>query len=204
MPPMPAPPQVGLFTRYVLENPYPATVILLAFAIIMGWTALRDGRLDRLKAAVIPGLAGIAVLAAGLLITTAGEHGKTVIREFVEAVVEEDIVGASEMLSDDATMALGSPTSPSFDLDYILDRLDSVISRYEIASNRITKLRGYGIESGRAEVHLACVTEVADGWAPTPSRWVLEVERQEDGTWKVDRITCISINNQIPNTNWLR
>ena len=203
MPSMPDPPHVGLFTRYVLENPYPAAGLLLALAIVMGWTALRDGRLDRLKAAVIPGLIGIAVPAAGLLVTTAGEHGKMITRQFVEAVVEEDVVRASEMFSDDATMALGSPTSPSFDLDYILDQLDSVISRYEITSNRITKLRGYGTESGRAEVHLACVTEVADGWAPTPSRWVLEVERQEDGAWKIDRITCISINNQIPNMKWL-
>ena len=196
MPSMPAPPQVGLFTRYVLENPYPATAILLALAIVMGWTALRDGRLDRLKAAVIPALIGAAVLAAGLLVTTAGEHGEILTRQFVDAAVEEDIVGASEMLSDDATMAVGSPTNPSFDLDYILDQLDYLVGRYEIASNRITKLHGYGTESGRAEVHLACWTEVADGWGPTPSQWVIEVERQEDGTWKVDRITWISIGNQ--------
>ena len=38
----PDPPPVGLFTKWVLENPYPLGAILLAMAIVMAWTALRS------------------------------------------------------------------------------------------------------------------------------------------------------------------
>ncbi|UCD73938.1 MAG: hypothetical protein JSV91_09080 [Phycisphaerales bacterium] len=204
MPPMPDPPHVGLFTKYVLENPYPPAALLAALAVVMAWAALRDGRLGRLKAAGIPALIAVAALAAGILVTTAGERGEMLARQFVDAVVAEDVVAASDMLSDNATLAVGAPTNPSFNLEYIQEQLDDLIDRYEITSNRITSLRGYGTSSQRAEVHLACRTEVADGWSPTPSRWVLEVERQEDGSWKIARITWISIGSRGANMQWLR
>ena len=39
---MPQPPQVGLITRYVLENPYPLALVLLALAGGLAWTAVRN------------------------------------------------------------------------------------------------------------------------------------------------------------------
>jgi hypothetical protein len=45
-------------------------------------------------------------------------------------------------------------------------------------------------------VHLACRTTV-NGF-PNASKWVLRVERQPDGSWKVTRLTCVSINEQTP------
>ena len=50
---MPEPPRVSLFTQYVLENPYPLGVLLVALAAGFGWTALRSDRPQRLRTAGI-------------------------------------------------------------------------------------------------------------------------------------------------------
>lgn len=204
MPQMPDPPQTSVFTRWILENPWPVAILLAALAIVMAWTALRDGRMARLKIAIAPAVASLLVMAAGIFITTAGERGEAVVEDFVEAVVNEDVLGAPAMLSDDATMALGKTTNPGFDAEYVKRQLDQLMVRYDITSNRITRLRGYGLSADRAEVHLGCRTEVNEGWGPTPSQWVIEVKRQDDGQWKISRVTNISVGVQSGNAQWLR
>ncbi|MDY7108765.1 MAG: hypothetical protein SYC29_09020, partial [Planctomycetota bacterium] len=89
---MPQPPNVGLLTRYVLENPYPLGAGLLVIALVVGWLGLRDGRSDRMIIAVASVLLAAGVIAAGLLVVTSGEHGRRVTRDLVEAAVTEDLV----------------------------------------------------------------------------------------------------------------
>jgi hypothetical protein len=100
-------------------------------------------------------------------------------------------------------MAIGSPTNAGFELAYIQSQLVRLDQTYTITSNRITRLDGFKENADRATVHLACRTEVEGGWGPTPSQWVLDVRRQEDDSWKIERITCISIAGRQPGSNWL-
>jgi hypothetical protein len=59
-------------------------------------------------------------------------------------------------------------------------------------------LRAYTETSGRATVHLACYTTLERGFGPAPTQWVLRVERQDDGTWK---IAWISFAGRSPGSN---
>jgi hypothetical protein len=195
---MPQPPDVGLFTRYVLENPYALGIGLLVVALIVGWLGLRDGRRDRMVAALVSLLLAAGVLIAGLTIVTSGEHGRRVTRSLVEAVTAKDLVAADNLIADDAQLQLGATTNISHDRDVIIDGLSRFADRYTIQDNRITMLDGYSESRQAATVHLACWTEATGYGFYTPSQWVLRIERQDDGVWKVARITCISINSEPP------
>jgi hypothetical protein len=196
----PDPPQAGLWTRYVLENPWPVSIVLLAAGLIAAWLGLRDGRRDRIQLAAAA--AGLAILIAsiGSLVTTSGEHGRHITRRLVEAVIAGDHPVALALFAPDASLAFGSMTNPGIGLEAIADRLERLARRHTIASNRITRLRGYPRSAGEAEVHLACWTDAGMGY--TPSQWVVHVARQPDGSWRVRRITCLSINGQAPSLDF--
>ena len=104
---MPDPPPVGLFTRYVLENPYPLGFALLALAAVLGWTVLRGGRRERLVTAGILAVIGGGLLVVGAVVVTSGEHARRVVLDVVDAAVAGDVGTAGSLFADDATLALG-------------------------------------------------------------------------------------------------
>jgi ketosteroid isomerase-like protein len=193
---MPQPPSVDIFTRYVLENPWPLGIGLLLVAAWLAWSGFREGLKSRQQYAAVFGLFGIAVLVIGHYVVTSGEHAKALTRSLVDAVVSHDSVGALSMFTNDAVFTVGSPNNPGYGIDMIRDLLDRVAPRYPIESNTITMLRGYPEDSDLATVHLACLSTVS-GY-PSVSQWVLQVRRQHDGSWKITRLTCVSINDRPP------
>jgi len=199
---MPEPPDVGLFTKWFLENPYPVGGGLVLVAVVLGYAALREGRADRIRVAAVAGLLGILVIALGFFVVTPGEHGKRLTRAFVNAVVDNDLVAADGLLADDARLHLASPTNPGYDVATLLDKLDGLTRRYQITDNTITHLRGYGLDGDRAEVHLACWTETSGFGGYTPSQWVLRVRREPDGSWTITDLTCITVSGKPPRLSW--
>ncbi len=200
---MPEPPAVGWVTRFLFENPYPVGVTLLLVAAAMAWRGMREGRANVLKAAIVVAPLGGAVLLTGALVTTSGEHAKRVTRDLVDAAVASNVSAAMKCLASDATLSFGSPKNPSFDVNSIQQRLQRVLPRYQIKSNRITMLKGYSESWDAAVVHLVCWTEVEQGFGPMISSWVLRVEHQPDGWWEVTHLTCVSINNRTPTPNMM-
>jgi ketosteroid isomerase-like protein len=184
---MPTPPDVGVLTRFVLENPWPLAGLLLVVAVVLAWTGLREGATGRLKAALVPALAGAAALAAGTLVTTSGERATAVVRGFVTAVEETDLVAAANAIAEDGSIGVASVNNPGFGKDYIITRLDRLGGRFAITSNRITQLDAYTISPDEAEVHLGVRTETDRGMGPALTRWVIRVRRQDDGEWRIQR-----------------
>src|SRR5678815_193441 len=123
---MPQAPSVSIFTRYVLENPWPLGLGLLLIAAWLAWSGFREGLKSRQQYAAIAGVFGIAVLVIGHFVVTSGEHAKALTRSLVEAVVRNDSVAALAMFSNDATFTVGSPNNPGFGIDAIRDLLDRV------------------------------------------------------------------------------
>lgn len=193
---MPDPPNGSLITVYVLENPYPVGVICLALAVMMGWSGLYRGRLKWLPIAVLLGLTGLGVLVTGWLVRTAGEHSRRLTQSFVDEVVAADVRRATALLAADATLAFDSPRNPGYDLKVIKDYLEKLALEKLIDSNRVTHLRGYTKSGDIGECHLTCWTTPSSGFGPVRSQWVLWVERQDDGSWLISRITCVSINDR--------
>lgn len=198
---MPDPPDTSFLVRHVLEQPWPLALLLLVAGAVIGWTALRDGRLARLRVAGPVVASGAAVLLAGLLVTTPGEHARAVTRAFVDAVVQEDIVAAGAMLTEDAKLHVGAPTNPGFDADAIVAGLVRLVDRFTIEDNRIAHLDAFTESPDAGVVHMACFTDVGSGFGRT--RWHLRVRRDAaDGSWRICNLTWISLNDRTPTMRW--
>lgn len=191
-------PSTDLLTRYVLENPYPLAALLGAVAIGLLWVGLREGRGRPLQGAGITGLLAIAIVITASVVTTSGEHGERVTREFVDRVVANDTAGALAMVSPAVAVTVGSPRNPGRDYAFFKSRLEFLAQRYPISNNRITSLRGYSESSDIAIVHLSCSTQVDAGYGPVPSRWIVRVERGDDSQWIITRMTAVSIASRTP------
>jgi hypothetical protein len=191
-------PSTGLFTRYVLENPYPLSIGLGIAMLVLIVVGLREGRKPPLLAGAGCAIAGVLVFLISTLVTTAGEHGEAVTREFVERVVEGDTNGAVALLSPDVSLTIRSPNNPGQGLDFFQRRLVSLHGQYTITDNRITTLRGYSHDADTAIVQLSCRTDVTAGYGPTPSSWQLRVERQPNDQWLITQITALSIAGREP------
>jgi len=164
---MPDPPPVGLWTRFVLENPYPLGGGLLVIGVVLAWVGLREGQGQRIRIAALPLLLGAAVLLLGWQVRTSGERARAVTRELVDAVVDGDLVAADSVFAADALFHFGSPRNVAHDLAFIREQLSRFARRYSIEDNTITMLRGYTETADRASVHLACWND-AGGYGPTP------------------------------------
>lgn len=201
---MPQPPDVNIWTHYVLENPWPLSVALILAAAWLTWSGLREGLTGRLRAAAVLAIIGFSILATGLLVVTSGEHSRALVEALVDAAVKHDSIAASAMFTDHAEISLGSPSNPAFGRSVIDEILNNLPNSPAIESNSITMLRAYSESSNAATVHMACWTTLATGLGPMPSQWVLRVERQADGSWKIAHLTCVSVANRAPQMELLR
>ena len=198
---MPDPPSVGLLTRFIFENPYPLGLVLIAVAGGLMWTALREGRRERLTIGSIGIGLGAIVLTIGALVVTSGERARKVTIQLVDAAVEPDIVQAMSLFADEATIAFGLPTNPGFPHEYIYQEVSRLESQYRVESNSITKLKAYSVSKDSAIVHLGCRTTLQRGFAPPPSQWVLQLKRQDDGSFKIVHLTWVSMAGSPPPSN---
>ncbi len=123
-------------------------------------------------------------------------------RDLVAAVEAGDTVVALKLFADDGALTVGSPQNPGYDTAFIRKQLDWVKGRYPIVSNRITQLDAFSQSPDEGVVHLACWTEVDMGFGAT--RWVLKIKEQSDGTWKIHRLTWISVQNSPARREFLR
>ena len=199
---MPDPPEVSAINRYLFENPYPLGGLLLLVGAVALYSGLRHGFKDRLYSGLAFALLGLAAIGTGWAVVTSAEHARAVTRQLVAAVETGDTVAALKLFANDGALTVGSPQNPGFDTAFIRRQPDWVASRYTIESNRITQLDGYSQSPDEGVVHLACWTEVGMGFGAT--RWVVKVKEQPDGTWKIHRLTWISVQNSPARRELLR
>src|SRR5262245_52306152 len=138
---MPQPPEVDVFTRYVLENPWPLGVGLFAIAAALVWTGLRERSSKRVMVSAIFAALGITVLVAGHMVQASGERARIVVQHLVDSVVNEDLAGADRLLADDAVLSVGSVTNPGIDKTSIMSSLSEFAADYRVEDNSITMLR---------------------------------------------------------------
>ena len=193
---------MDLLTRYVLENPWPLGVLLLAIAAGLGWTGLQAVDRRRLLGAGIVAVAGAAVMVVGRAIVTPGEHARALVMQVVDAAVAADITTVAAAFADDSSLSLGSPNNPGFPKDDIGRRLAGLAGRYRIKSNRVTKLDATTVTRNRGVVDLVCVTEPTLGFGPVPTSWIIQVDRQPDGTWKFSQVTWVTVGMRAPPRSW--
>jgi hypothetical protein len=116
------------------------------------------------------------------------------------------VVAARAVFADDAAMSFGDVRRPGIDHAALLSLVDGLAGRYRIERNRVSQLDAYTTGTDTATVHLSCSTELSSdgGFGPTPSRWVIEVERDEEQTWRIARIVLISVAGRKADSGVLR
>ena len=194
------PPQESMLVRYLLENPWPLGVFLIALAVVLVlvWNNRGGGRIA-LAAAISLGLAaGVFLLA--YLVTTAGEHAREQVRQIVEHAVNGRSGPILETLAPDATLHLRSLKHPGQGLEDLEDSIRSLERSNRITDNTITKLRAWTTSSDSAIVYLGCRTTTENSWGPVPSTWVFELHRSAHGTWQVKRIAFASLAGRPPDS----
>lgn len=193
----PPPPAVDPFSRTLFESPWLLAGVLGVVTLFLLVTGLREGRLDRLRQSAVPGGLLVLLLVVAHLVTTPAERARTTVRSFVEAIVAGDAATAKSLLAADLGFHVGDPDNVAFGRDYLTTTIDWATGRYAIESNSIRRLDAWTVPGDRAVVHLGCLTFPAAG-GPTPSQWVLEVAEQDDGTWRIDRMTWIGVLGRRP------
>ncbi len=201
---MPDPPPVSLVTRFVLENPYPLVVVLMCLAGGLLWRlATSEGAWAImgprcLVGGLLAAAAGIAVFFTGTKIVTSGEHAHAVTRRLVEAATAGDVAGALTEIASDARLTFGAAINPGHARGVIDQRISRLNDRYRVADNAITMIDAYTQGRDRAVVHLACRTTPEAGYGPVFTQWVLDCERQADGSFQVTHIRWVTINGRSP------
>jgi hypothetical protein len=197
--PMPSAPLLaGLLSRYVLENPWPLTGLLVLLGAGLGWRALREGQRALLYGAIALLTAAAAVLSLGLAVTTSGERARDVVAQLVSRAEAGDTAGMLHLMTPGCLLHYGRPQNPGVRRPDWERTIGLLQGRYRIEENTVTRLDADSSDAKTATVELACLTTVSIAPYPTPSAWWLRVAEQPDGEWKIDRIAFLRVAKQEP------
>ena len=187
----------SLFSQWILENPWPFTIVMLLIAATIGWIAIqRDDRRPLVVAGVLAGLAVLA-LGVGIVVETPAEAAAAATQEFVEDAEAGRIDLLVARLDPEATLHPGRIENPGFPVEDLRAMLDALGGVHRIERNSITLLEAVGIGGDAAMVELACLTRTSSSLGYVPSRWIFEWERRND-RWMVRSITAASIAGRTP------
>jgi hypothetical protein len=95
-------------------------------------------------------------------------------------------------------MHYGGPESPGDDMERLMRAAESLKGKHRIESNSVTELSIATKDSECGIVLLGCRTTTASSYAAVPTRWWIEVRRQADGAWLIERLAWIELLNQVP------
>jgi len=197
-PPAPPPlPGAPLWEQLLLENPWPAAIVLGAGAVA-AWVAMRhraDTRQTMLVVgALILGAAGVCIAASWVVTTREAVREQTF--ALVGSAARAEAIKVGDLLAPDA--ALFPPGGGSS-----LDR-DAIVARVRDNLGGRWKLREWAIleceasvsgNTGRTQVKVRATPE-AVGF-PNISWWRLGWRRDESGVWRAISIEPVSVTGEV-------
>ncbi|MBX3354580.1 MAG: hypothetical protein KF724_02655 [Phycisphaeraceae bacterium] len=190
-------PDPGFFTRYLLENPWPAVIILAVAAVALLRFAIdREDRRLLLGAAGCVA-AGVVIFITATLVTTPAEHARRVANELIEAAETANLNAMRALFEEDASIHFGSLTSIGLEWRIIDQGIESLGRQHRIESNSVTRLRA-GPVTGGAVAEFGCITTTASSFGPVPSTWLIEVVPGADGQWRIRRLAAVAIAGRAP------
>ncbi|MBL9140932.1 MAG: hypothetical protein JNK53_03615 [Phycisphaerae bacterium] len=191
-------PTSPLLVRFFAEHPWSVVAPLLLVGAALAWYGARN---DRIRL-VMAGVAAL-LLAAGTLVSAAmwrspGEHAAEAIRQLVAHAEAGDVAGVWSSFGSDATIHYGTREAPGFELADIRRAAESLAAHNRIESNTVTELGFATIDDDTAEVMLGCRTTTHSSYVPIVTRWWMQVRRQPDGRWLIERMAFLQFGNQRP------
>jgi hypothetical protein len=195
----------ALLHAWVLENPFPLAICLIAVAAAVLWRGLVEGSRGKLGASAAIVAIAATVLATGHFVRTPGEHAREVVEELVshaERVATEGTLAADDavaLFTPNAVMNYGRRENQGVPIDAIRRALQSLGRENLLESNRVTRLSLETLDADTGEVVFSCSTVVRRADSAIPTVWVARVRRMPaDGAWKIDRLTFQSLYGKPP------
>ena len=97
-----------------------------------------------------------------------------------------------------ASLHLGSLENAGRPIEDLEDSIRSLERSNRITDNWITHLHGTTLASNRAIIHLGCMTTTERSYGSTPSTWIFDVRRTQEGDWLVRRIAFVTLMGRTP------
>jgi hypothetical protein len=198
-PTLPASP---LFTRVFAEHPWTPVTFLLIVGAALAWYGAHNERAKLILAGVASLLLAAGMLTLAYFVQSPGERAAEAVRHLVRCAEQADVSGVADCFTPDASIQYGSLTGTGEDMAEILRAANSLRDRHRIQSNSITHLQFATIDDDRAQVLLGCTTATAGSAGfSVPTSWWMQLARQPDGTWRINRIAFLRYMNQPASSN---
>jgi len=175
----------------------------VAASAVIAWIGLRRGSLRLVACAATPLLIGALTAAIGWSVITPGEHAQQRVEQLVAAVVAGDVAAAKDCFSERASIHVGRLNSPGEGRDRIDRAFDSFAGRHRIESNTLLSLDAHTLSDEAGEVEITCRTTTVSSAGAVPTRWHFEVVREQDGIWRILRITWLRLGGEVPSLSLL-
>lgn len=203
-PPPPLPPG-PLWERLILENPWPTAgaLAVLAVAVLALMSRVDGGRaVGRIPVRTIlaAGLvvAGGAIMAVGMSVTTDREQLRAGTASLVDATAAQDMERLEVLLAPGAQLHVplrvpigAGPTVPREQIFALVE--DVLGRRYPLKEHRVMEVQATldGQRVGRTQVRVRVVPEATQ--FPHTSWWRVDWVRGDDGRWRVLGIEPLDI-----------
>ena len=191
-------PSSPLLTAMFAESPWTIAFPMLAIAAVLAWWGARSDQVRPILAGVAMMFCAAAILALAAFQVSPGEHAQQTVKALVAAAEAADLDRLRACFAPDASMHYGGPESPGDDLERLMRAADGLKGKHRIESNTVTELSIATKDANCGIVMLGCRTTTASSYAAVPTRWWIEVRRQENGEWLIERLAWIELLNQVP------
>lgn len=197
--PTPTPLASGpLWSRFLLENPYPA-VILLLIGAFAAWRLLNNalkGREANIAAAACVALA-LAIFALARFVQTDRERLRDLTRELVRSTATADVTSLEQLLS--PQLSLFRPGGGlSMGKEETLERVQNELGkRYRVREWAVleTQASTDSPTSGITQTRVRVTLEMSP--FPTISWWKIDWRKDANGVWRADRIDPVSVPQAV-------
>lgn len=194
-PPLPAP---GMLDQHVLEQPLPLAIGLVVLSLVLGAIARARTTPQQRKllglVSVFAFVAGIGAYVAGKVVQTPRERMMQACSTLVHDVAKANVQGVRSGMTQQCTLTyfeapLGLPAQG------ILDRVAQQFANsgvYALEDYKIREIEAVEDREGFGRVQVKVWAKAKAGF-PVNSWWRLDYV-QENGTWKANAISAISIS----------
>ena len=185
-------------SHYLLENPWPVGIVSGTVGVFLLLSFFRTGETRLLLASLVAIFIAGLVFCLDALITTPAEHGQRVVSELVDAAEIGDVEGMLERIAPNASLHLGSVTSPGRPFSALEESFQTLSGRNRITENWVVRLDGESDGAGGALVFLSCRTATGNSYGLVPTTWSFEIEPDDTGEWMIRRVVFKSLMGRIP------
>ncbi|MCL4221464.1 MAG: hypothetical protein KJZ65_08835 [Phycisphaerales bacterium] len=194
VPPLPSTP---FFERFLLENPWPAIILLslLGTALLLLFNARASLKPGLIAGGLLLALAGGFYLTS-TMVTTPREQIKQATRELVGAAARVNLPELDRLLSDELTVRV-TRLSRSAGKRETMQAVETILgSQHRVREHSILETQATldGPRLGRTQVRV----RVTSDYGPLLSWWRVDWELTPDGQWRARRIEALWIPG-VPN-----